>query len=114
MVTFGAGNGAEMRTALWPDETPLAHAKMTDELLGDGDFWGLLAEATAWSESLRQAGFSAPAGRLAFHPSGCDYWNTVNGFVDNGVTDNLPTAELPQIGAGERNRGIMCFPSCFP
>jgi len=28
---------AEMRTALWPDETPLAHAKMVDELLADGD-----------------------------------------------------------------------------
>src|SRR5215472_11290489 len=37
---------AEMRTALWPDETPLAHDKMVDELLGDGDFLGLIAEAT--------------------------------------------------------------------
>jgi len=37
---------AEMRTALWPDETPLVHAKMVDELLGDGDFWGFIAEAT--------------------------------------------------------------------
>src|SRR5262245_8619380 len=27
-----------MRTALWPDETPLTHAKMIHELLGDGDF----------------------------------------------------------------------------
>src|SRR5215467_12989384 len=28
---------AEMRTALWPDETPPTHAKMVDELLADGD-----------------------------------------------------------------------------
>ena len=37
---------AEMRTALWPDETPLAHDKTVDELLGDRDFLGLIAEAT--------------------------------------------------------------------
>jgi aminoglycoside 6'-N-acetyltransferase I len=37
---------AEMRIALGPDETPQEHAKMTDELLGDGDAWGLIAEAT--------------------------------------------------------------------
>ena len=28
---------AEMRTALWPDETLLAHDKTVDELLGDRD-----------------------------------------------------------------------------
>jgi hypothetical protein len=28
---------AEMRTALWPDEAPLTHAKMVHELLGDGE-----------------------------------------------------------------------------
>ena len=37
---------AEMRTALWPDETPLTHAKMVDELLADGDSLSLIAEAT--------------------------------------------------------------------
>lgn len=36
---------AEMRIALWPDETPQEHAKMADELLSDGDVWGLIAEA---------------------------------------------------------------------
>jgi len=36
---------AEMRTALWPDETPLTHAKMVHELLGDGDSLSLIAEA---------------------------------------------------------------------
>ena len=37
---------AEMRTALWPDETLLTHAKMVHELLGDGDSLSLIAEAT--------------------------------------------------------------------
>jgi hypothetical protein len=37
---------AEMRTALWPDDTSLTHAKMVDELLGDGDSLSLIAEAT--------------------------------------------------------------------
>ena len=36
---------AEMRIALWPDETPREHAETTDELLGDGDVWVLIAEA---------------------------------------------------------------------
>ncbi|MFY9841383.1 MAG: GNAT family N-acetyltransferase [Xanthobacteraceae bacterium] len=36
---------AEMRVALWPDETSQAHTEMTDDLLGDGDVWGLVAEA---------------------------------------------------------------------
>jgi aminoglycoside 6'-N-acetyltransferase I len=36
---------AEMRTALWPDETPLTHAKMVHEQLGDGDSLSLIAEA---------------------------------------------------------------------
>ena len=46
---MGAGDRAiwaEMRTALWPDETSLTHAKMVDELLGDGDCLSLIAEAT--------------------------------------------------------------------
>jgi aminoglycoside 6'-N-acetyltransferase I len=36
---------AEMRIALWPGETLREHAEMTNELLGDGDVWGLIAEA---------------------------------------------------------------------
>jgi hypothetical protein len=35
-----------MRTALWPDETRLKHAKMVDELLGDGVSLSLIAEKT--------------------------------------------------------------------
>jgi aminoglycoside 6'-N-acetyltransferase I len=37
---------AEMRIALWPDETLREHAEMADELLGDADVWGLVAEAS--------------------------------------------------------------------
>jgi aminoglycoside 6'-N-acetyltransferase I len=37
---------AEMRTALWPDETPPEHDKTVDELLGDRDFLALIAETT--------------------------------------------------------------------
>jgi aminoglycoside 6'-N-acetyltransferase I len=37
---------AEMRIALWPDETLQAHTAMIDELLGDEDIWALIAEAT--------------------------------------------------------------------
>jgi aminoglycoside 6'-N-acetyltransferase I len=36
---------AEMRTALWPDETPLTHAKIVHELLGEADSLSLIAEA---------------------------------------------------------------------
>ena len=36
---------AEMRIALWPEETPREHAEMTDEVLDNGDVWGLIAEA---------------------------------------------------------------------
>jgi aminoglycoside 6'-N-acetyltransferase I len=46
---MGAGDRtiwAEMRVALWPDETPQAATEMTDGLLGDEDVWGLIAEAT--------------------------------------------------------------------
>ena len=46
---MGAGDRAiwaEMRTALWPDETSLTHAKMVDELLGEADSLSLIAEAT--------------------------------------------------------------------
>jgi aminoglycoside 6'-N-acetyltransferase I len=34
----------EMRAALWPDETPEAHAKAIDELLASSENWGLIAE----------------------------------------------------------------------
>jgi aminoglycoside 6'-N-acetyltransferase I len=57
---------AEMRTALWPDETPLAHAKMVDELLDDGDVWGLIAEATDGTA----IGFAEIAVRK--YANGCD------------------------------------------
>lgn len=37
---------AEMRAALWPEETLPAHLGATDALLNDGDVWALIAEAT--------------------------------------------------------------------
>lgn len=35
---------AEMRTALWPDETPQAHAEAISELLNSDENWGFVAE----------------------------------------------------------------------
>ena len=35
---------AEMRSALWPEETAQEHASGIDEILGDGDAWGFVAE----------------------------------------------------------------------
>jgi aminoglycoside 6'-N-acetyltransferase I len=35
---------AEMRGALWPEETAQEHASGIDELLGDSDTWGFVAE----------------------------------------------------------------------
>jgi aminoglycoside 6'-N-acetyltransferase I len=35
---------AEMRAALWPEETPLAHAKEIDGVLGSERAWGFIAE----------------------------------------------------------------------
>jgi aminoglycoside 6'-N-acetyltransferase I len=37
---------AEMRIALWPDDTLPVHTATIDELLGDNDVWGFIAEAT--------------------------------------------------------------------
>jgi aminoglycoside 6'-N-acetyltransferase I len=45
MVASDRAIWAEMRTALWPDETRLTHAKMAHELPGDGDSLSLIAEA---------------------------------------------------------------------
>jgi aminoglycoside 6'-N-acetyltransferase I len=57
---------AEMRAALWPDEAPQADAEMIDELLGDGDVWGLIAEAT----DRTAIGFAEIAVRK--YANGCD------------------------------------------
>ena len=57
---------AEMRTALWPDETPLTHAKMVDELLGDKDSLSLVAEETDGAA----VGFAEIAIRK--YANGCD------------------------------------------
>jgi aminoglycoside 6'-N-acetyltransferase I len=35
---------AEMRGELWPEETAQEHASGIDEILGDGDAWGFVAE----------------------------------------------------------------------
>ncbi len=35
---------AEMRAALWPEETPNAHAAELDEILDSDDAWGFIAE----------------------------------------------------------------------
>ena len=35
---------AQMRVALWPEETLEAHAKAIDELLESSENWGLVAE----------------------------------------------------------------------
>jgi aminoglycoside 6'-N-acetyltransferase I len=35
---------AEMRGELWPEETAQEHASGVDEILGDGDAWGFVAE----------------------------------------------------------------------
>jgi aminoglycoside 6'-N-acetyltransferase I len=57
---------AEMRAVLWPDEAPQADAEMIDELLGDGDVWGLIAEAT----DRTAIGFAEIAVRK--YANGCD------------------------------------------
>jgi aminoglycoside 6'-N-acetyltransferase I len=36
---------SEMRAALWPEDTPEAHAGAIDRLLGKGGAWGFVAEA---------------------------------------------------------------------
>jgi aminoglycoside 6'-N-acetyltransferase I len=57
---------AKMRVALWPDETALEHAEMADELLSDGDAWGLIAEAADGTA----IGFAEIAVRK--YANGCD------------------------------------------
>ncbi len=42
---------AEMRAALWPDETLLSHAKAVDDPLTDGEVWGFIAEAAGGTAS---------------------------------------------------------------
>ena len=62
---------AEMRTALWPDETSLTHAKMVDELLGDGDSLSLIAEATdayPWVSQRLPSGNTPTAAILGLSP----------------------------------------------
>jgi aminoglycoside 6'-N-acetyltransferase I len=44
---MGAGDRAawaEMRAALWPEDSVEAHAREIDEMLGSGDAWGFTAE----------------------------------------------------------------------
>jgi hypothetical protein len=53
---------AEMRTALWPDETLLSHAKAVDDLLTDGEVWGFIAEAAG--ANCERAGHRAHTGDL--------------------------------------------------
>ncbi len=57
---------AEMRAALWPDESALAHAKAIDELLAGADAWGFIAESAAGAA----AGFAEVAVRK--YANGCD------------------------------------------
>ncbi len=57
---------AEMRAALWPDDSPQTHAKRVDELLKNGENWGLIAE-TLDGEI---AGFTEIAVRQ--YANGCD------------------------------------------
>jgi aminoglycoside 6'-N-acetyltransferase I len=57
---------AEMRAALWPDDTLEAHAKAVDELLGSRENWCLIAE-TPDGESV---GFAEVAVRK--YANGCD------------------------------------------
>ena len=57
---------AEMRIALWPDEALPAHTATIDELLGDNDVWGLIAEATDGGA----VGFAEIAMRK--YANGCD------------------------------------------
>lgn len=67
--TMDAGDRAvwaQMRTALWPDETALAHATAIDELLSDGEAWAFIAEM----KDGRRAGFAEVAIRK--YVNGCD------------------------------------------
>jgi aspartate racemase len=57
---------AEMRGALWPDETPQAHTDMIDGLLDSGDAWNFVAE----TRDGRPVGFA----EIAIRPyaNGCE------------------------------------------
>jgi aminoglycoside 6'-N-acetyltransferase I len=57
---------AEMRAALWPEETPAAHATAIDNVLGDANVWGFIAEAPDGTP----AGFAELAIRR--YANGCD------------------------------------------
>jgi aminoglycoside 6'-N-acetyltransferase I len=57
---------AQMRAALWPEESAIAHAKGIEELLAATDAWGFIAEA-AGGEA---AGFAEVAVRK--YANGCD------------------------------------------
>jgi aminoglycoside 6'-N-acetyltransferase I len=57
---------AEMRAALWPDDTRQTHAEAVNELLKSGENWGLIAE-TLDGEI---AGFAEVATRK--YANGCD------------------------------------------
>jgi aminoglycoside 6'-N-acetyltransferase I len=66
---MGAGDTAawgRMRAALWPDETPLGHAKAIDELLADEEAWAFIAELKGDGA----AGFAEVA--LRKYVNGCD------------------------------------------
>ena len=57
---------AKMRSALWPDHVPQAHAKMIDDLLNDQDMWGFVAQAA----NGKALGFAEIAIRK--YANGCD------------------------------------------
>lgn len=78
---------AEMRGALWPDETPQAHAKAIDELLGNGKAWGFVAETPEG----KAAGFAEIVVRK--YANGCE-------------TQPVPFLEGIWVKAPFRRRGI--------
>jgi aminoglycoside 6'-N-acetyltransferase I len=55
-----------MRGALWPEETPEQHAEGINQLLGDGEAWGFIAETPAGAA----LGFAEIAMRK--YANGCD------------------------------------------
>ena len=56
---------AQMRSALWPDETKAAHAEMIETLLRSKDAWGFIAEMDG-----TPAGFAELA--IRDYANGCD------------------------------------------
>ncbi|MGH7061155.1 MAG: GNAT family N-acetyltransferase [Stellaceae bacterium] len=57
---------AEMRAALWPEETKEAHARAVAEVLADPEAWGFVAQA----DDRTAAGFAEIAVRK--YANGCD------------------------------------------